>query len=96
MTTAENGRRALQQLADDDSIGLVVSDVDMPTMDGLEMTAAIRADKTHASLPVVIVTSHAGDDDRRRGLEAGADAYIAKSSFEQGTLLATVERLIGR
>ena len=96
VVTADNGRRALEQLADDDSIGLVVSDVDMPTMNGLEMTAAIRADKTHASLPVVIVTSHASDDDRRLGLEAGADAYIVKSAFEQGALLATVERLIGR
>ncbi len=96
VATADNGRHALQQLTDDDSIGLVVSDVDMPTMDGLEMTAAIRADAAHASLPVVIVTSHASDDDRRRGLDAGADAYLVKSAFEQGTLLATVERLIGR
>ena len=96
VTTAEDGRRALQRLANDDSIGLVVSDVEMPAMDGLEMTVAIRADKAHASLPVVIVTSHATDDDRRRGLAAGADAYIAKNTFEQGALLATVERLIGR
>jgi two-component system chemotaxis sensor kinase CheA len=95
VTTAEDGRRALERLHEDESIGLVVSDVEMPELNGIELVAAIRADPVRASLPVVIVTSKGADDDRRRGLDAGADAYIAKSSYDQETLLSTVGRLIG-
>jgi DNA-binding response OmpR family regulator len=68
----------------------------MPGLDGLQLTRAIRASAARSSLPVVIVTSHGSDDDRRRGIEAGADAYMTKDSFDQQTLLATVERLVGR
>jgi two-component system, chemotaxis family, sensor kinase CheA len=95
VTTAEDGRRALERLHDDESIGLVVSDVEMPELNGIELVAAIRADPVRASLPVVIVTSQGTEEDRRRGLDAGADAYIAKSSYDQETLLTTVGRLIG-
>jgi two-component system, chemotaxis family, sensor kinase CheA len=93
--TAENGRHALSLLDRDPSISLVVSDVDMPELDGFELAAAIRAHPDRGALPVVIVTSRDSDEDRRRGAEAGADAYVVKSAFDQGTLLATVERLIG-
>ena len=65
-------------------------------MDGIELTEAIRADPQRSSLPVVIVTSRGGDEDRQRGLEAGADAYMAKRSFDQRALLETVEQLVGR
>ena len=73
----------------------MVSDVDMPELDGFGLAAAIRAHPDRCDLPVVIVTSRDTDEDRRRGAEAGADAYVVKSAFDQGTLLATVERLIG-
>jgi two-component system chemotaxis sensor kinase CheA len=95
VTTAENGRHALSLLDRDASISLVVSDVDMPELDGFGLAAAIRAHPDRCDLPVVIVTSRDTDEDRRRGAEAGADAYVVKSAFDQGTLLATVERLIG-
>ena len=95
VTTAENGRHALSVLDRDASISLVVSDVDMPELDGFGLAAAIRAHPDRCDLPVVIVTSRDTDEDRRRGAEAGADAYVVKSAFDQGTLLATVERLIG-
>ena len=72
----------------------VVSDVNMPRMSGLELTAKIRADRTHAELPVVLVTSLASEADRRGGLDAGADAYITKPGFDQTVLLDSLARLI--
>jgi two-component system chemotaxis sensor kinase CheA len=94
--TARNGREALERLGRDESVQLVVTDVDMPEMNGLELTEAIRAHPAHSALPVVVVSARGGDDDRRRGIEAGADAYMVKRGFDQHELLDTVERLIGR
>ena len=96
VVAARDGREALRVLDSDPDIVLVVTDLEMPVLDGLGLTRAIRADTARASLPVVIVTSRGSDEDKRRGIEAGADAYMAKSSFDQQALLATVERLIGR
>jgi two-component system, chemotaxis family, sensor kinase CheA len=94
--TARDGREALAEVADDGAVGLVVTDLQMPEMDGIELLRAIRDSREYASLPVVVVTSQGGEDDRRRGLEAGADAYILKDQFDQQTLLATVDRLLAR
>jgi two-component system chemotaxis sensor kinase CheA len=94
--TACHGREALEAIAGDGSFDLVVTDLHMPELGGLELLAAIRADPEHAMLPVVIVTSQGSDEDRRRGAEAGADAYIVKDEFDQQALLETVNRLIGR
>jgi two-component system chemotaxis sensor kinase CheA len=96
VVTARDGRDALGVLGRDAKIALVVTDLEMPELDGIELTRAIRADTALASLPVVIVTSRGSQDDRRRGIEAGADAYMAKPDFDQQVLLATVERLVGR
>jgi two-component system chemotaxis sensor kinase CheA len=74
---------------------LLVSDIDMPRMNGLDLTAKVRADKPLAELPVILVTSLASPEDRERGVEAGANAYIVKSSFDQTNLLDAVRRLIG-
>jgi two-component system, chemotaxis family, sensor kinase CheA len=93
--TAENGRDALLQLLADDDIELVLTDVEMPEMDGVELTRAIRATPTRTTLPVVILTSLVDEAQRQRGLEAGADAYMVKRSFDQGVLLDTVGRLVG-
>jgi two-component system, chemotaxis family, sensor kinase CheA len=94
--TARDGREALTVLERDPDIGLVITDLEMPELDGLGLTRAIRADAKRSSLPVVVVTTRDTEEDRRRGSEAGADAYMSKRSFDQQTLLATVERLIGR
>jgi two-component system chemotaxis sensor kinase CheA len=94
--TARDGREAWDRLVSSEGIALVVTDLEMPEMDGLELLAAIRRHPAMSSLPVVIVTSRAGGEDERRGLEAGADAYIVKERFDQRALLDTVERLIGR
>jgi two-component system chemotaxis sensor kinase CheA len=96
VVTARDGRDALDTLERDDEIELVVTDLEMPELDGIGLTKAIRADAERSALPVVIVTSLATDDDRRLGIEAGADAYMGKGSFDQQALLETVQRLVGR
>jgi two-component system, chemotaxis family, sensor kinase CheA len=96
VVTARDGADALRILGRDPTIALVVTDLEMPELDGLELTRAIRADQARSSLPVVIITSHGSEEDQRKGIEAGADAYMAKRNFDQQALLATVERLVGR
>src|SRR5579862_222503 len=96
VVTARDGAEALRVFGRDPLIALVITDLEMPELDGLELTRAIRADPARGSLPVVIITSHGSEEDQRRGIEAGADAYMAKRSFDQQALLATVERLVGR
>lgn len=76
-----------------DEFDLVVSDVDMPRMDGFELTSRIRADPKLAELPVVLVTALESREHRERGIEAGANAYVVKSSFDQSNLLEIVRRL---
>ena len=77
-----------------DGCDLVVADIEMPVMDGIELTARIRADDRHRHLPVVLVTSRDAIADRERGIKAGADAYIVKGGFDQDRLLDTIRRLI--
>jgi two-component system chemotaxis sensor kinase CheA len=92
--TARNGREALETLASKSDVELVVTDIEMPEMSGLELLGAIRGREQGRSLPVIVVTSHGSEDDRRRGADAGADAYIVKSDFDQEGLLAAVGRLL--
>jgi len=94
--TARDGREALERIVAYADIDMVLTDVQMPEMDGLELLTAIRQAPEHASLPVVIVTSQGGDADKRRGAEKGADAYIVKDEFDQQALLETIDRLVGR
>jgi two-component system chemotaxis sensor kinase CheA len=91
--TAGDGQEALEQLGQD-GVDIVVTDLEMPRLDGLGLLAAVRSDPDHAELPVVVVTSRGSEEDRRRGAEAGADAYIVKDEFDQQTLLDTVRRLV--
>jgi len=74
---------------------IVISDVEMPRMNGFELTTKIRAETKLAELPVILVTSLASRQDRERGVDVGANAYIAKSSFDQSNLLEAVRRLVG-
>jgi two-component system, chemotaxis family, sensor kinase CheA len=91
--TAIDGAEALNVLAGE-SFDLVVSDVEMPRMSGFDLTAKIRSDKRLSQLPVVLVTALDSHADRERGIDVGANAYIVKSSFDQGNLLEVVRRLI--
>jgi two-component system chemotaxis sensor kinase CheA len=92
--TARNGREALTEVTGSSDVDLVLTDVDMPEMTGLELLRAIRADARNFALPVVVVTGRGGEADRKVGMEAGADAYIVKEEFDQRTLLDTVGRLL--
>lgn len=73
---------------------LVVSDVDMPRMDGLDLTERIRADQQLGDLPVILVTALESREDKERGIDVGANAYIVKSSFDQSNLLEIIRRLL--
>lgn len=78
-----------------ESFDLVVTDVDMPRMDGIELVRLIKKNPQLKSIPVMIVSYKDRPEDRQRGLEAGADYYLAKTSFHDETLLQAVEDLIG-
>ncbi|MBI2461065.1 MAG: response regulator [Candidatus Rokubacteria bacterium] len=77
-----------------EEVDLVVSDVDMPRMDGFELTTRIRADRKLAELAVVLVTALESREDKERGIEVGANAYVIKSSFDQSNLLEIIRRLV--
>ena len=74
---------------------LVVSDVEMPRMNGFDLTAKIRSDKQLSELPVVLVTALESREHRERGIDVGANAYVVKSSFDQSNLLEVVGMLLG-
>lgn len=92
VTTAVDGMDAFERLQSD-TFDIVVSDVEMPRMNGFELTEKLRTDARTTSLPVILVTALESAEDRRRGMEAGANAYIVKSSFEKGNLIDTIKRL---
>ncbi|MCC5015200.1 MULTISPECIES: hybrid sensor histidine kinase/response regulator [unclassified Legionella] len=93
VSTAVDGLEAYTLLRTK-AFDLVMSDVDMPKMNGFELTEKIRADKVYAQLPIVLVTALGSQEDRERGIESGANAYMAKSSFDQSNLLEIVRRLL--
>ena len=74
---------------------LVITDVDMPRLDGIELTRLIKKDPKLRALPVMIVSYKDREEDRQRGLEAGADYYLTKGSFHDETMLEAVADLIG-
>ncbi len=74
---------------------LLISDVDMPHMDGITLIQRMRQDSRFGIMPVIIVSYKENEHDRMRGLEAGADAYLAKSSFDDQSMLQKVHELLG-
>jgi two-component system chemotaxis sensor kinase CheA len=92
VTTAVDGIEAFTMLRSV-RFDLVVSDVEMPRMNGFDLTAKIRADKSLSELPVLLVTALETREDRERGIDVGANAYIVKSNFDQSNLLEAVRRL---
>lgn len=88
------GEDALEKVAQN-RFDLVISDVEMPGINGFELTKRLRGLDEYRQVPIIIVSSLSRDEDKRKAIEAGAQAYIVKGNFEQGTLLDTVEALIG-
>jgi len=72
----------------------VVSDVEMPNMDGLTLTGKIRQYREYSELPIILVTTLASDDDKRRGAQVGANAYLTKGDFDQKVLIETLKNLV--
>jgi two-component system chemotaxis sensor kinase CheA len=91
---AGDGLEALRKIGEI-KYDLVVTDIEMPRLDGFELIARLRGDPLHEALPIIVVTSHEKEEEQQRGFALGADAYIIKADFEQSNLLATVESLIG-
>lgn len=91
--TAVDGQDALERLRRI-AVDVLISDVEMPRLDGLGLTRAVREDRLLASLPVVLITSLGSPEHQEAGMLAGADAYIVKSKFDQSDLLQTLRRLV--
>jgi two-component system chemotaxis sensor kinase CheA len=90
--TAIDGQDAILKMQEK-NFDVIVSDVQMPNMGGLELTEKIKKDDRYSKIPVVLVTAMESDDDKKKGIQVGADAYIVKSSFDQSNLLTTIKRL---
>ncbi len=93
VVTAVDGLDAFNKLKTRSFDG-VISDVQMPNLDGLGLTAKIRENQEYRELPIILVTSLASDEDKKRGADAGANAYITKGNFNQDVLFETLSRLV--
>jgi two-component system sensor histidine kinase and response regulator WspE len=91
---AADGQEAFDRLGKE-AVDLVVTDLEMPRVDGLELTRRLKGHPTLRSLPVVIITTRGSDADRQRGMDAGADGYIAKGDLARQDLVDVVARLLG-
>lgn len=94
VTLAENGRDGLTK-ALAEPFDAVLTDIEMPVMDGFALTARLRENEDYYHKPIIIITSREKEADRRRGIEVGADAYIVKGSFDQNNLVETLKALLG-
>jgi chemotaxis protein histidine kinase CheA/CheY-like chemotaxis protein len=92
--TAVDGLDALERMTGT-QYDLIVCDVEMPRMDGFELCRTLKKKEELKDIPFVMVTALQKEEDKRRGIEVGASAYIVKSAFEQTNLLDTIERLVG-
>lgn len=94
VTLAEDGLDGLQKARNGD-YDAILTDVEMPNMDGFTLTARLRQEEKYRDTPIVIITSREKEEDKRRGIQVGADAYIVKGDFEQSNLVETLRSLLG-
>ncbi|MEO5340711.1 MAG: hybrid sensor histidine kinase/response regulator [Magnetococcus sp. MYC-9] len=94
VSVAENGAEGYEKAAQQ-TYDLVVTDVEMPVLDGFSLTRKLRLHDQYRHTPIILVTSRDKEEDKRRGIEAGASAYIVKGAFDQSNLLDTVRTLLG-
>ncbi len=93
VTIATNGTEGYQKLSEG-GFDVVVSDIEMPLMNGFEFAEKVRKESKFSDIPFILCTSLESDKDKRRGIEVGANAYIIKGSFDQSNLLETIEKLL--
>ena len=93
VTVAVNGLEALTKITSDD-FDLVVTDVEMPEINGFELTERLRSQEKFNKIPIILVTSLASEIDKRKGLNFGANAYLTKGNFNQDELLVTIRQLL--
>jgi two-component system, chemotaxis family, sensor kinase CheA len=94
VTLAEDGADGLAK-ALAGNFDAVLTDVEMPNMDGFSLTARLREQEQYRQTPIVIITSREKEEDKRRGVQVGADAYIVKGDFDQNNLVDTLRSLLG-
>lgn len=90
---AADGREAMQKLRAM-SFDIIVSDVEMPHINGFELTQRVKQDQRWSHIPVILVTTRGSSEDRQRGVEVGADAYVVKSEFKSKSFIETVRRFL--
>ena len=95
VAVAGDGREALRRL-DAEPFDALVTDIEMPELDGFALTERLRADPRFSRFPIVVVSTRGRPEDKLRGLRAGADAYLAKQTLSAADLVETVRRLTGR
>jgi CheY-like chemotaxis protein len=93
VTLAGDGVEALEK-ARKNKYDIVITDVEMPRMDGFTLTETLRGDAEYQDTPIMLLTSRDKEEDKRRGIQVGANAYILKGDFEQSNLIATIENLL--
>ncbi|NTV15182.1 MAG: hybrid sensor histidine kinase/response regulator [Desulfobulbaceae bacterium] len=93
VTLAADGLEALEK-ARKVKFDIIITDVEMPKMDGFTLTETLRADELYKDTPIMLLTSRDKEEDKRRGIQVGANAYILKGDFEQSNLIATIENLL--
>ncbi|KJJ85350.1 signal transducing histidine kinase, homodimeric domain protein [Candidatus Omnitrophus magneticus] len=91
---ARDGKEALDR-ATNENFDIIISDVLMPVMNGFELVKNLRKKDSYKNTPIIIVTTRESEEDKKYGLESGADAYILKSEFTSDSFLETIERLAG-
>jgi two-component system chemotaxis sensor kinase CheA len=94
VTLAEDGMDGLKQ-ARAGTFDAILTDVEMPRMDGFTLTSMLRQEEKYRDTPIVIITSREKEEDKRRGIQVGADAYIVKGDFDQSSLVDTLRSLLG-
>jgi two-component system chemotaxis response regulator CheY len=90
---AVDGLDALRKLAGPDKIDLILTDINMPVMDGLKLVSMVRQNSQLKNIPIIIITTEGADEDRERGLALGANAYIAKP-IQSSHLIRTISELL--
>ncbi|HOP40836.1 MAG TPA: response regulator, partial [Geobacteraceae bacterium] len=93
VVVAGDGIEALER-AREKIFDVIVTDIEMPRLDGFSLTEKLRQDDRYRHTPIIIVTSREREEDKKRGILVGANAYIVKGSFDQTTLIETIESLV--